>query len=72
MGILLFFFRPMEFPKITNALPSFVNAMIKFGGRYTLEIYVFHLLIIKAYLLYANYGFYHWFAPTVFPVSPTH
>lgn len=72
VGLGLFFFRPMEFPKITASLPNAVNAVIRFGGRYTLEIYTFHLLAIKAYLLYANYGFYHWFDPTLFPSFPGH
>jgi len=47
-----------------------VSKIIQFGGRYTLELYVFHLLAIKAYLLYANYGHYNWFSPTYFPNFP--
>ncbi len=70
MGLVLYFFSQAEFPKLTAALPNAVNAVIRFGGRYTLEIYVFHLLAIKAYLLYANYGFYKWFTPTLLPHFP--
>lgn len=70
VGLILFHFKSLEFPKITAALPNAVNAVIRFGGRYTLEIYVFHLIAIKMYLLYANYGFYKWFTPTIFPVFP--
>lgn len=67
VSLLLFFFRQKEFPKLTAVLPSCVTAVIQFGGRYTLEIYVFHLLMIKAYLLYAHYGVYTWFHPTIMP-----
>jgi hypothetical protein len=72
VGFILFNFKSLEFPKITAALPNAVNDVIRFGGRYTLEIYVFHLIAIKMYLLYANYGFYKWFTPTMFPAFPTH
>lgn len=71
VSVLLFYFRQVEFPKLTAVLPNVVNAVIQFGGRYTLEIYVFHLLAIKAYLLYADYGFYKWFTPSLFPHLPS-
>ena len=70
VSLILFHFQQAEFPKLTAALPNAVNAVIRFCGRYTLEIYVFHLLAIKAYLLYADYGFYKWFTPTLFPSFP--
>lgn len=44
----LFFFRPVELPKLTAAVPGFVRGGIQLLGRYTLEIYVAHLLLFKA------------------------
>lgn len=70
MGYILYHFRYIEYPKLTNMLTAPVSKIIQFGGRYTLELYVFHLLAIKAYLLYANYGHYNWFSPTYFPNFP--
>lgn len=70
VGVLLMFFRPAEFPSVTKFLPGPVAAIIRFGGRYTLEIYVFHLLAIKIFLLATNYGFYKPFLPTIFPNFP--
>jgi hypothetical protein len=65
---MFFTFRPAEFPKLTEFFPRPVGGIIRFCGRYTLEIYVFHLLAIKAYLLYADAGV-HAFAPTLFPAG---
>ncbi len=45
-------FHSGELPRITNALPGFVVRAIQFTGRRTLEIYVAHLLVIKALALY--------------------
>lgn len=70
IGIILYHFKSIEYPALTAKLSSFLVKLIQFGGRYTLEIYVFHLLAIKAYLLYADYGHYNWFLPTYFPNFP--
>ncbi len=40
-------FRPMEFPKLTQKLPVFLVAPLQFLGRWTLEIYVAHLILFK-------------------------
>ncbi len=69
--VLLYHFKSLEYPHLTQKLPRVLVSILQFGGRYTLEIYVFHLLAIKAYLLYADYGHYHWFSPTLFPNFPT-
>lgn len=69
-GVILFFFKPAEYPRLTNITPSFMKNMITFGGRYTLEIYVIHLVLFKAITLYLNYGHYMWFSPTLFPNFP--
>lgn len=66
---MFFVFRSVEFPKLTRALPQPVGAVIRVCGRYTMEIYVIHLLLIKAYLLYADHGHLHLFAPTLFPAE---
>lgn len=66
---LLYFFRPLTFPALTAALPSLINALIRFMGRYTLYIYVAHLLIFKFAAMYvdpARFGFMDWtFFPSV-------
>jgi hypothetical protein len=70
IGIILYNFKSCEYLTLTEKIPSAVTKAIQWGGRYTLEIYVIHLLIIKAYLLYADYGHYNWFSPTYFPNFP--
>lgn len=67
MGYIFYHFKYIEFPSLTERLGAPVSKLIQFGGRYTLEIYVIHLLMIKAYMLYAQYGHYNWFSPTQFP-----
>lgn len=47
-------FRYSELVNITNALPSFFVRLFQLTGRYTLEIYVLHLLVFKMYGLYAD------------------
>ncbi len=68
MCFVLFQFRQAEYPQLTQRLPKSLTALIQFGGRYTLEIYVFHLLAIKTYLFFwVNDGSHHWFTPTLLP-----
>lgn len=43
----LYFFKSQTYQKITAALPKAVVAIIQFGGRRTLEIYVAHILLFK-------------------------
>jgi TraX protein len=70
IGIILYRFKSEEYPRLTEKLPSYVTKVVQWGGRYTLEIYVIHLLLIKAYLFYAHYGHYNWFSPTYFMNIP--
>jgi hypothetical protein len=70
IGTILYHFKSCEYPKLTESTPPLIKKGIQFGGRYTLEIYVIHLLMIKAYLLYADYGHYDWFSPTYFMNFP--
>jgi len=69
-SVILFFFKADEYPELTKKMPSFITSIIQFGGRYTLEVYVFHLMAIKAYLLYKDYGHYLPFEPSYFPNFP--
>ncbi len=54
-------FSGAELPNITNALPAFIVWTFKFTGRRTLEIYVAHLLLLKAYGLYSDPERFHLF-----------
>jgi hypothetical protein len=68
MCFLFYHFKSAEYPELTQTLPKPVTVLIQFGGRYTLEIYVIHLMLIKIYLFWADkIGHYHWFSPTMFP-----
>lgn len=58
MGM-LYFFKPAEFPALTKKLPAPVIFFFKLGGRKTLEIYVFHLVLFKA--LSIPLGRFEWF-----------
>lgn len=61
--ILLYHFRSLEFPRVTEKLPRFITALIQLGGRRTLEIYVIHLMAFKiaCMVLYPDrYHFMHW------------
>ena len=63
MGV-LFFFKSVTFPKLTQALPHFMTFIIQLMGRRTLEIYVFHLLLFKAmvFIMYPElYGLFDWY-----------
>lgn len=53
-SIILYRFEPKEYPKISELLPKFITKTIAFGGRYTLELYVIHLIILKV-ILYMSY-----------------
>jgi hypothetical protein len=65
----LYFFKPVTYPKLDAALPWFVKAPIKFIGRRTMEIYVVHLLIFKALAVYLEAERFQPFHITLFPVS---
>ena len=65
LTVILYRFRPTSYPRLTSAVGFFAPA-IRFMGRYTLEIYVVHLLIFTAIamaltpVLFPFLGF-HWF-----------
>jgi hypothetical protein len=49
--VMLYNFKPMIFPRLSASCPGLLRALIRFTGRHTLEIYVFHLLALKALAL---------------------
>jgi len=57
----LYFFKPLELVSLTHHTPWPLRLFIQFLGRYTLEIYVIHLILFK--LAAATYGLvgYGWF-----------
>lgn len=62
-ALMMYFFKPLEFPKVTNLTPRFITEAIQFTGRYTMEIYVVHLILFKAVAAYyglEKYGFFAW------------
>lgn len=62
-GLLLYQFRGREVPEIQQNLPAPASSFLKIGGRYTLEIYVAHLILFKlaACLLgLAAHGWFTW------------
>lgn len=50
----LSFVRPVSFSKLTQRLSPIGSKFVQLGGRYTLEIYVLHLLMLQAYGLYSG------------------
>lgn len=62
-ALMMYFFKPLQFPAASNRLPAVVTDAIQFTGRYTMEIYVIHLVIFKgiaAYYGLEKYGFFAW------------
>jgi len=47
VGTVLYFFQPVNFPKLTKWTPGPIRAGIQLLGRRTLEIYVAHLILFK-------------------------
>lgn len=67
MCIWLYQFKRLEFPNLTQRMPKVVTALIQFCGRYTLEIYVIHIALIKIYLFFADTeGNHQFLTPTMF------
>lgn len=52
---MLFLLRPTAYPDLTARLPRGATALLQFGGRRTLEIYVVHLLMFKVLALTLGY-----------------
>jgi hypothetical protein len=58
--ILLQDFKAQSFPRLDAALPELMRGILRFGGRYTLEIYVVHLVIFKLMAISLGYAGYQW------------
>ncbi len=61
--MLLGVFQPLTFPRLSQALTPPITGLLKLLGRRTLEIYVLHLLLLRAIAMVINpddYGFYQW------------
>lgn len=59
--LMMYFFKPLNLVGWTEKLPSPVTGMLQFSGRYTMEIYVVHLILFKlaaALLHLEGYGFF--------------
>jgi len=59
----LAFFRPLTFPRLTSALPFPLMGLIKLMGRRTMEIYVLHLVLLRAVGMVLDperFGLYDW------------
>lgn len=68
ISLVLYRFKRAEYPELTAKMPKPITALIQFGGRYTMEIYVIHLSLIKAYLFFMDKaGHFEWFSPTILP-----
>ena len=52
--VILYLYRPMSFPQAASMAAGVPAAIVRFLGRYTLEIYVFHLLLFKALNLWLH------------------
>lgn len=50
--VILYLYRPMSFPDAEKKLGWLPPAFVRFMGRHTLEIYIFHLLLFKFIKLY--------------------
>ncbi len=70
-GITVLFekFRAVSFSTLTTTLPSVVTRLIQFMGRYTLEIYVVHLVALRIIAGILHGDKQHWFHLKIFPWS---
>lgn len=60
-------FRPAVFPALSNALPGPVSGVLRVMGRYSLEIYVVHLVVFKFAALLMGDDRLGWFAVSLLP-----
>jgi hypothetical protein len=63
----LYVFKPMTYLKLDSALPWLIKAPIKLMGRRTMEIYVLHLIALKALSLVMQPDRFQPFHMTLFP-----
>ncbi len=46
-GLMMTCFQPLILPRLSAATPGFLTAILQIGGRYTMEIYVIHLILFR-------------------------
>ncbi len=61
VSIILYYFRPTEVPEVESKLPRFAVLFLQFTGRFTLEIYVIHLILFKLICCLEGWRGYGWF-----------
>ena len=66
LGICLYRFVPEEYQRATTRLPSPILWVLQFCGRYSLEIYVVHVIILWGVSIYLGTHSADWFNPPVF------
>ena len=60
---LIYLFQIKTYPKLTEKLPNFVVLLLQFMGRYSLYIYVVHVLLLQFGALWMNsekFGLFAW------------
>lgn len=67
LGYLLYRFAPREYPGLTQKMPQPLFAFFQLCGRYSLEIYVGHLILFHIAAIYTGEHKLHWLHPTMFP-----
>lgn len=60
-------FRPVTFPRLSGVLPAPASGAVRLMGRYSLEIYVVHLVIFKFAALLMGDERFGWFDVSLMP-----
>lgn len=66
LGVVLYKFVPREYPDLTEKLPAPIVWILQFCGRYSLEIYVVHLIMLWGISVYLGYHSSDFLHPTLF------
>lgn len=63
------FFKPCELPDLEKKLTPAGCFILRIGGRYSLEIYVVHLMLFKLIAVSMGYEDFGWFNLMIFPAD---
>ncbi len=66
VGVMLYHFRPQEYPVLTKKMPIVFRWVLQFCGRYSLEIYVVHVIAFAALAMAIGNDEVEWFSPDLF------
>ncbi len=66
VGVMLYLFKPQEYPVLTSRMPFPFRWVLQFCGRYSLEIYVVHVIAFAAIAIAVGLHDANWFAPQLF------